>query len=90
MIGFLRRWIEHRRAIRRRWQDDARRLAGADPVNAYYEAQRRTARSRAQGNAGESWHWAKVASEIARIEPRAGMDFEIVKAIADEEADRRR
>jgi hypothetical protein len=85
MIGFLRQWIEHRRAIRRRWQEDARRLAAVDPVNAYYEAQRRAARSRAQGNAGDYWHWAKVASEVARIEPRAAMDFDIVKAIADQE-----
>lgn len=86
MIGFLRQWIEHRRAIRRRWQEDARRLAASDPVGAYYEAQRRAARSRAQGNAGEYWHWAKVASEVARIEPRVAMDFEVVKAIADQEA----
>ncbi|SMF26109.1 MULTISPECIES: hypothetical protein [Rhizobiaceae] len=85
MIGFLRQWIEHRRVIRRRWQEDARRLAVADPVNAYYEAQRRAARSRAQGHASEYWHWAKVASEVARIEPRAAMDFEVVKAIADHE-----
>jgi len=90
MIAFLRQWIEHRRAVRRRWQEDARRLAGADPINAYYEAQRRVARSRAQGNAGEYWHWAKVASEVARIEPRAEMDFEVVKAIADQESAGRR
>ncbi|WP_266064302.1 hypothetical protein [Brucella intermedia] len=86
MIAFLRQWIEHRRAVRRRWQEDARRLAGADPINAYYEAQRRAARSRAQGNAGEYWHRAKVASEVARIEPRAEMDFAVVKAIADQES----
>lgn len=86
MIGFLRQWIEHRRELRRRWQEDARQLAAADPVNAYYEAQRRAAHSRARGNAAESWHWAKVASEVARIEPRAAMDFEVVKAIADQEA----
>lgn len=90
MIVFLRRWIEHRRAVRRRSQEDAMRLAGADPINAYYEAQRRAARSRAQGNAGEYWHWAKVASEVARIEPRAAMDFEVVKAIADQESAGRR
>lgn len=90
MIGFLRRWIEHRRAIRRRWQNDAKRLAGADPVNAYYEAQRRAARSRVQGNASESWHWATVASEITCNRPRAAMDFETVKMIADEEVACRR
>lgn len=38
-------------------------------------------RSRAHRNAGEHWHWAKVASEVARIEPRAAMDFEVVKAL---------
>ncbi|MES5047223.1 hypothetical protein ABVB72_18280 [Rhizobium nepotum] len=90
VIGFLRQWIEHRRAIRRRWQGDARRLAASDPVNAYYEPQRRAAGSRAQGNAGEYWHWAKVASEVARIEPRAAMHFEVVKAIADQESAGRR
>jgi hypothetical protein len=36
VIGFLRRWIEHRRAIRRRSLADARRLAATDPVGAYY------------------------------------------------------
>ncbi|MBX5177326.1 hypothetical protein HJB77_13745 [Rhizobium lentis] len=90
MIELLRQWIEHRRARRRCWQEDARRLAAVDPVNAYYEAQRRAARSRAQGNAGGYWHWAKVASEVARIEPRAEMDFEVVKAIADQETTGRR
>ena len=90
MIELLRRWIEHRRAIRRRWQEDARRLAAVDPINAYYEAQRRAARSRAQGNSGGYWHWAKVASEVARIEPRAEMDFEVVNSIADQETTGRR
>lgn len=90
MICFLRQWIERRRAIRRRWQEDARRLAATDPVNAYYEAQRRAARSRAQDLTNEYWHWAQVASEVARIEPRAKMDFEVVKAIADQEATGRR
>lgn len=85
MIKFLRQWIEHRRAIRHRLQEDAKWLAAVDPVNAYYEAQRRAAGSRAQGNVGDSWHWAKVASEVARIEPRAAMDFEVVRAIADQE-----
>lgn len=90
IVGLLRRWVEHRRAIRRRWQEDARWLVASDPVGAYYEAQRRAQRNRAQGHSAEYWHWAKVASEVARIEPRAAMDFEIVKAIADEEAGRRR
>ncbi|HEV7306311.1 hypothetical protein [Ensifer sp.] len=55
------------------------------PVNAYYEAQRRAACSRAQGNAGDYWHWSRIASEVARIEPRAETDFEVVRAIADQE-----
>ena len=38
-----------------------------------------------KGNAGEYRHWAKVPSEVGRIEPRAEMDFEVVKAIADQE-----
>lgn len=90
MIEFIKQWIEFRRALRRRWQADARRLAEADPIGAYYEAQRRALRSRAQGNTREYWHWAKVTSEIARIEPRAEMDFEVVKAIADQEHSGRR
>lgn len=39
---------------------------------------------------GEYWHRAQVASEVARIEPRAEMDFEVVKAIADQERAGRR
>ncbi|HBF28519.1 MAG TPA: hypothetical protein DDW73_02630 [Rhizobium sp.] len=85
MIPFFQRWISHRRAIRLRWQVDARLLAGLDPTGAYYEAQRRALRSRWQGDFHEYWHWAKVASEIARIEPRAEMDFEILKDLADRE-----
>lgn len=90
LVELLRRWIEHRRAIRHRWRADARWLAASDPVGAYYEAQRKAQRSRAQGHSAEYSHWAKVASEVARIEPRVEMDFEVVKAIADEAAGRRR
>ncbi|AFL54915.1 hypothetical protein USDA257_p02000 (plasmid) [Sinorhizobium fredii USDA 257] len=53
MIGFLRRWIEHRRAILRRWQEDAKQLAASDPFGARYEAQRMALRRRAQGKLGE-------------------------------------
>ena len=35
MIVVIRRWFEHRSAIRRRWQADARRLAAAEGPNAY-------------------------------------------------------
>jgi hypothetical protein len=46
MLSKIRRWVEHRRTIRRRWQADARALVAADEVNAYYEAQRRATRAR--------------------------------------------
>ncbi|MFL0691583.1 MAG: hypothetical protein ACJLUP_05485 [Agrobacterium tumefaciens] len=69
---------------------DARRLAEADPIGAYYEAQRRALRSRAKGKAREHWQWTKVASEVARIEPRAEMDFKVVRTIADQEHSGRR
>lgn len=81
----IRRWLEHRRAIRRRWQADARRLAAAEEANACYEAQRRAARARVRGEKAEFYHWAKVAAEIARISPRAEMDIEKVTAIVAEE-----
>lgn len=45
---------------------------------------------RAGGNAGEYWDWTKLASEIVRIEPRADMDFKVVKGIANQEAAGRR
>ncbi|TIQ41389.1 MAG: hypothetical protein E5X61_17600 [Mesorhizobium sp.] len=77
--------VEHRRAIRRRWQADARRLILAEEVNAYYEAQRRAARARLQGDAGEFYHWAKVAAEVGRIAPQAAMDTDAVRAIVAEE-----
>jgi hypothetical protein len=90
MIEFIKQWIEFRRALRRRWQMDARLLVEADPIGAYYEAQRRALSCRARGNAREHWHWAKVASEVVRIEPRAEMDFTVVKTIADQEHSARR
>lgn len=85
MIRFLTRWLAYRRAIRRRWQADARLLAISDPAGSYYEAQRRAFRSRSSGDIDEFWHWSKVASEIARIEPRAEMDFAVLKALTDQE-----
>lgn len=85
MIVVIRRWLEHRCAIRRRWQADARRLVAAEEANAYYEAQRRAARARVRGERTEFYHWAKVAAEIARISPQAEMDIEMVTAIVAEE-----
>ena len=90
MIRFLTRWLAHRRAIRRRWQADARLLAISDPAGSYYEAQRRAFHSRSIGDLDEFWHWSKVASEIARIEPRAEMDFAVLKALSDQEKAGRR
>lgn len=85
MVAVIRRWLEHRRAIRRRWQADARRLAAAEGANAYYEAQRRAARARDRGETAEFYHWAKVAAEIARISPHAEMDIDRVTAIVANE-----
>lgn len=85
MLQALNGWIDRRRQIRRRWQDDARRLVAQDTIGAYYEAQRRAARARAQGNKGEFAHWAKTAAEIARIAPHAEMDISVVRSMVDEE-----
>lgn len=90
MLAALRRWMENRRQIRRRWQADARRLIEHDEPGAYYEAQRLAARSRASGQAGEFIHWAKVAAEVARISPHAQMDLAVVQAIVDNETRRAR
>lgn len=85
MFRRLVAWIEKRRQIRQRWQQDARAMIAAHGRHAYYEAQRLAARSRAQGNRSEFWHWAKVASEVARLSPVVEMDMKVVQAIADEE-----
>lgn len=85
MFAALRRWVEQRRATRRRWQADARALVIADEANAYYEAQRSAARARVRGDRAEFFHWAKVAAEVARLTPRAEMDVDVVRAIAGEE-----
>lgn len=79
------RWLKRRREIRRRWQVDARRLVQFEEAGAYYEAQRRAARARARADRAEFLHWAKVAAEIARIEPGVEMDIEVVKALVDQE-----
>jgi hypothetical protein len=89
MLSALRRWLRRRQEIRRRWQADARVLVEQDEVGAYYEAQRRAARARTSGQAGEFLHWAKVAAEVARISPRAEMDFATVQAVVDAETRRR-
>ncbi|NMG41890.1 hypothetical protein GRZ55_21905 [Chelativorans sp. ZYF759] len=85
MLVVIRRWLEHRRAIRLRWQDDTRRLVAAEEANAYNEAQRRAARSCVRGQIREFHHWAKVSAEIARISPVVEMDIDVVTAIVAEE-----
>lgn len=85
MFRRLAAWIEKRRQIRQRWQQDARAMIEKHGRHAYYEAQRLAARSRVQGNGSEFWHWAKVASEVAPLSPVAEMDMKVVQAIADEE-----
>lgn len=88
MLDRFSRWIEKRRASRHRMQTDARVLIQEDERRAYYAAQRLAARNRAEGNLAEFWHWARVASEVARVSPAAEMNLEVVKAIADEEQSR--
>lgn len=61
--------------------DDLLQLTRSMPTTRRSEEPRVVARKVIPTNTGI----AKVASEIARIEPRAEMDFEIVKAIADQE-----
>jgi hypothetical protein len=50
----------------------------------------RSIASRSTGDLGEFWHWSKAASEIALIEPRAEMDFAVLKALSDQEKAGRR
>ena len=84
MLAAIGVWIERRRAIRRRWQVDARALVATDEVNAYYEAQRRATRARRRGDRAEFYHWAKVAAQVARLTPLARMDIETLRAIVVE------
>ena len=85
MLQIFSRWFENRRASRHRIQSCALSLIQDNERKAYYAAQRLAARSRAEGNLAEFWHWARVASEVARVSPIAEMDIEVVKTIADEE-----
>lgn len=85
MFRILAYWIEKRRQIRLRWQQDARAMIEKHGRHAYYEAQRLAASSRAIRDRSGFWHRAKVASEVARLSPVAEMDMKVVQAIADEE-----
>lgn len=85
MLAVIGRWVERRRAIRRRWQADARALVAAGEASAYYEAQVCATRARRRGDRAEFYHWAKVAAEVARIAPLAEMDIAVLQALAAEE-----
>lgn len=74
--------------MRSRWQSDACSLVADQPRTSYYEAQRRAAAARRDGDADEFWHWSKVAAEVARICPEADMNLETLKRIVDRESAR--
>lgn len=90
MFGEISRWIGYRRELRRRWQEDARRLLLAEEANAYYEAQRRATRSRVRHDRPGFYHWAKVAAEVARLSPEVEMNIATLRAIVSEEERRSR
>ncbi|WP_157016872.1 hypothetical protein [Mesorhizobium xinjiangense] len=90
MLGRLRHWIDYRRALRARWQYDAKRLLAAEQTNAYYEAQRRATRARVRREKSEIYHWAKVAAEVARLSPQVEMNITVLTHIVDDEERRNR
>lgn len=90
MLRIITDWFEKRRQIRLRWQQDARATIEKYGRHAYYEAQRPAASSRAIRDRSGFWHWAKVASEVARLSSVAEMDMKVVQEIADEEMRKRR
>ncbi|PWJ72840.1 hypothetical protein C7441_13019 [Pseudaminobacter salicylatoxidans] len=90
MFAAFARWVDDRRALRRRWQDDACRLLVAEELGAYYEAQRRATRARVRGEKAEFYHWAKVAAEVARISPQVEMNIVTLREIVSEEKRRSR
>lgn len=85
MISWIKAQLERRRRNRDQVRADAQALASSDPINAYYDAQRMAARCRHAGELDEFMHWSRVAAEVARIEPRAQMDFRKARAIDDRE-----
>ena len=89
MLGAITSWIDRRRALRCRWQKDARRLLMVEETNAYYEAQRRATRYRVRGDKAEFYHWAKVAAEIVRLSPHVEMNIATLRSIVSEEERRR-
>lgn len=85
MFKALLSFIDRRKAIRRRWEADATILIARNERSAYYDAQRLAWKGRCKGERPEYWHWAKVASEVARRSPIAEMELSVVDAIAAEE-----
>jgi hypothetical protein len=85
--GFLRRWIECRRAIRRLWQQVARELISRDERFSYYTAQRLAAWAGAAGDRASFVHCVKVAAEVAQASPMAhpspGLRLDLEKPRAD-------
>lgn len=47
------------------------------------------ARARVRNDRAAFYHWAKVAGDVARIAPLAGMDIDVVRAVVAEEERRR-
>jgi hypothetical protein len=78
------RWLDECRQSHERVREDVQILAAEFSKNAYYEAQRRAARSRFSGDADGFMHWAKVASEIALISSNAEMELNVVERIVEE------
>jgi len=85
MFGVFRRWVEKRRLLRRRWQDDARWLLASERTDTFYEAQRRATRARLRGDRSEFYHWAKVAAETVRLSPQVQMDMTALRKVVAEE-----
>lgn len=77
MLHSIARWLHRGRERRRRWKVDAAELMTAHCHVAYDEAQRRVAQARVLAD-GQFLHWAKVAAEIARIDPEAEMDVQVL------------
>jgi hypothetical protein len=72
--GCVWKWFNELRKRRRRFQAAARQPVRDDEARAYFNAQRRAAVARIQGNGPKFTHWVKTALEIARISD-ANMDI---------------
>ena len=88
MLEAINCWRRQRRARRNRWREDALYLLAAEDAGAYYEAQRRAARSRLGGDREEFFHWVKVAAEVARLSPTVAMDLAVLRDLVAAEEQR--